>query len=130
MRSGMKVRLFMALPLLAAAAPALATQGLLCRAESGEAPRLSLVIGAGGIAGASLDEGGGWVSTMVHNAPLILTQAWIDREQVMADIAEPAWDRVAELRARFEPPVRGRPTTASGTLNVRGRTFRVRCEED
>lgn len=126
----MKVRLFMALPLLAAAAPALATQGLLCRPESGEGPRLSLVIGAGGIAGASLDEGRGWVSTMVADAPLILTQAWIDRTQVMADIAEPTWDRVAELRARFEPPAHGRPTTATGTLVVRGRNFRIRCEED
>ena len=126
----MKVRLFIALPLLAAAAPALATQGLLCRAESGEAPRLSLVIGAGGIAGASLDEGGGWVSTMVPDAPLILTQAWIDRDQVMADIADPAWDKVAELRARFTPPARGNPTIATGTVTVRGRTFRVRCEEN
>ena len=126
----MRLRLFIALPLLVTATPALATQGLLCVPTSGEAPRLSLVIGAGGIAGASLDEGGGWVSTMVPDAPLILTQAWIDRAQVMADIAEPTWDRVAELRARFEPPVRGRPTTASGTLLVRGRAFRVRCEED
>ena len=111
------------------AAPAHATQGLLCRPVSGEGPRISLVIGAGGIAGASLDEDGHWVSTMT-DGPLILAQAWIDREQVMADIVDPGWDRVAELRARFEPPARGRPTTARGTLTLRGRTFPVRCQED
>ena len=116
--------------LLISAAPAHATQGLLCRTAAGEGPRLSLVIGAGGIVGASLDEQGEWVSTMVPDAPLILTQAWIDREQAMADIADPRWDRVAELRVRFEPPARGRATTATGTLTLRGRTLRVRCEED
>ncbi len=116
--------------LLYAATPAHATQGLLCRAASGERPRLSLVIGAGGIVGASLDEQGEWVSTMVPEAPLILTQAWIDREQAMADIADSRWDRVAELRVRFEPPAPGRVTTALGTLTLRGRTIRVRCEED
>ena len=108
--------------------PAQATQGLLCRAESGEVPRISLVIGAGGIAGASLDEDGQWVSTMA-NGPLILAQAWIDRAQVMVDIVDLRWDRVAELRVRFEPPAPGRPTTATGTLTLRGRTFPVRCEE-
>ena len=126
----MKARLLIALPLLVAATPAPATQSLLCVPVAGEWPRLSLVIGAGGIAGASLDEGGGWVSTMVREAPLTLTQAWIDREQVMADIAGPTGDRLAQLRARFEPFVRGRPTTSTGTLTVRGRTFAVRCEEN
>jgi hypothetical protein len=116
--------------LLFAAAPAYATQGLLCGTASGEGPRLSLVIGAGGIAGASLDEHGEWVSTMVPDAQLILTQGWIDREQAMADIVDPRWDRVAELRVRFEPPARGRPATATDTLTLRGRTFGVRCEEN
>ena len=115
--------------MLPIAAPALATQGLLCRAEPGAPPRISLVIGAGGIAGASLDEEGEWVSTMA-DGPLILAQAWIDRTQAMADIVDTRWDRVAELRVRFEPPARGRPTTARGTLVLRGRTFAVRCEED
>ena len=116
--------------LLFAAVPAHATQGLLCRAESGGLPRISLVIGAGGIAGASLDENGRWVSTMSPSAQLVLAQAWIDRAQVMADIVSPAWDMVAQLRVRFEPLVRGRPRAARGTLTLRGRTFRVRCEED
>lgn len=111
------------------AAPALATQGLLCRPVSGEYPRISLVIGAGGIAGASLDEHGGWV-TLGPDTDLILTQAWIDRQQVMADIAGPGWNRVAELRVRFQSPVRGRPQFALGTLTLRGRTHRIRCEQD
>ena len=116
--------------LLLAAAPAHATQGLLCRPASGEGPRLSLVIGAGGIAGASLDESGGWVSTMGAGTTLHLAQAWIDREQALADIVDETWDRVARLRLRFEPSVRGSPTTASGTLTLRGRDWRVRCEEN
>ena len=120
----------LATALLLAAAPVHATQGLLCRSASGERPRLSLVIGAGGIAGASLDENGGWVSTMMPDATLHLAQAWIDREQVLADIVDEAWDRVAQLRVRFEPPVRGSPRTAAGTLTLRGRDWRVRCEED
>lgn len=126
----MKPRLFIVLPLLSAAVPAQATQGLLCRPVSGEGPRLSLVIGAGGIAGASLDESGGWVSTMEGGTTLHLAQAWIDSEQVLADIVDERWDRVARLRVRFEPPVRGSPTAAIGTLTLRGRDWRVRCAED
>ena len=116
--------------LLFVAQPAYATQGLLCRPMSGERPRLSLVIGAGGIAGASLDEKGHWVSTAATNPKLILAQAWIDRQQVLADIVAPNWDSVARLRVRFLPAVRRQPATASGTLWLRGRTLRVRCVED
>lgn len=115
--------------LLLSATSAHATQGMVCRPETGVRPRISLVIGAGGIAGASLDEHGHWISTSA-NGRLILTQAWIDREQVMADIVGPTWDRIARLRVRFNPPVRGRPNSARGTLTLRGRTFRVRCAED
>jgi hypothetical protein len=95
---------------------------------TGAAPRISLVIGAGGIAGASLDEHGRWI-TVGPEAGLTLAQAWIDREQVLADIVGPTWERVARLRVRFDPPARGRPNSARGTLTLRGRTFRVRCEE-
>jgi hypothetical protein len=112
------------------ASPAHATQGLSCRPASGEVPRISLVIGAGGIVGASLDEGSGWISTMALDPPLILAQAWIDREQVLVDILSPGWDRVAQLRVRFERPVRGRPQTARGTLTLRGRTVQIRCQQD
>jgi hypothetical protein len=116
--------------LLLAAMPAYATQGLLCRPASSKLPRISLVIGAGGIAGASLDEKGGWISTMDRDPRLILAQAWIDRKQVMADIVSPRWDRIAELRARFEPPAPRKPRTAHGTLKLRGRIIPVRCVED
>ena len=123
-------------PLLAAAAllllcptPAHATQGLLCRAVAGKAPRISLVIGAGGIAGASLDERGRWVSTSAEG-DLRLAQAWIDREQVLVDlIIGPKWEQVARLRVRFDPPARGKPNSARGILTLRGRTHRVRCAE-
>ncbi|MDQ3140066.1 MAG: hypothetical protein M3Q15_05015 [Pseudomonadota bacterium] len=124
------MRYFLAAAALSISAPAYATQGLLCRPITAERPGLSLVIGAGGIAGASLDEGGQWISTMDADARLILTQAWIDGEQVMADIADPKWDRIAELRARFDPPAPRMPRTARGTLTLRGRVFPVRCEEN
>ena len=112
------------------ASPALATQGMVCRPTSGKVPQLSLVIGAGGIAGANLDEGRGWVGTMAQNPSLILAQAWIDREQVLVDLVNSRWDRVAQLRVRFERPVRGRPNAARGTLTLRGRAIPVRCQED
>jgi hypothetical protein len=116
--------------LLLAAAPAKATQGLVCHPAAAKLPRISLVIGAGGIAGASLDEKGGWISTMARDPQLILAQAWIDREQVMADIVSPGWHRVAELRARFDRPDPRKPRTARGTLRLRDRTIPVRCVED
>jgi hypothetical protein len=126
----MKYAIAAAASLLLAALPAHATQGLLCRPASGKLPRISLVIGAGGIAGASLDEKGTWVSTMARDPRLILAQDWIDRQQVMADIVNPRWDRVAELRARFDPPAPRKPRTARGTLKLRGRVIPVRCIED
>ena len=125
----MKARLVIGLALALAATPAHATQGLLCGPTSGDGPKLSLVIGAGGIAGASLDENGAWVSTMGEGTALHLTQAWIDDEQVLADIVDARWDRVARLRVRFGALVRGSPTMAAGTLTLRGRDWRVRCEE-
>lgn len=115
---------------LTISAPAYATQGLLCLPTTARVPGLSLVIGAGGIVGASLDEGGQWISTMDADARLILTQAWIDGDQVMAGIADPKWDRIAELRARFDPPAPRMPRTARGTLTLRGRVFPVPCEEN
>ncbi len=126
----MRYALPAAAALLFTAVPALATQGLLCRPATGQTPRLSLVIGAGGIAGASLDEKGtGWVSTTERDARLILTQSWIDSAQVLADITDAKLDRVARLRVRFEPPVRRQPRAATGTFDLRGRTYRVRCVE-
>ena len=116
--------------LLLSATPAHATQGLLCRPEVGTGPRISLVIGAGGIAGASIDENGHWVSTMSSDARLMLAQAWIDPKQVMADFVGPTFESIARLRVRFDPPVRGTPNSARGTLTLRSRTFRVRCAED
>ena len=126
----MRISLPVAALLLIAATPVQATQGLLCRAAGGDGPRLSIVIGAGGIVGASLDEGGGWVSTTVQGGPLMLPQAWIDGEQVLADIVSERWDRVARLRVRFDPPAPRQPRSATGTLALRGRDWPVRCEED
>jgi hypothetical protein len=126
----MRYAIAAAASLLLAAAPGQATQGLLCSPASGKLPRISLVIGAGGIAGASLDEKGRWISATARGPQLILAQSWIDRKQVMADIVSPGWDRIAELRARFEPPLPRKPRTARGTLTLRGRVIRVRCVED
>jgi hypothetical protein len=126
----MRYAIAAAASLLLTAAPGHATQGLLCSPAAGKVPRISLVIGAGGIAGASLDENGRWVSTMARGPRLILAQAWIDRKQVMADIVSPRWDRIAELRARFDPPEPRKPRTARGTLTLRGRVIQVRCVED
>lgn len=125
------MRYVLAASLLAAAVPAHATGGLLCRPLDGDGPSIGLVIGhgtVGGIAGANLIEGERVRSTMGADAPLMLAQAWIDDELLLADLSGPdALEHVARLRARFEPARRG--SAASGTLAMGGETFRVRCEE-
>jgi hypothetical protein len=123
----MKTRLLIGLGALAAATPAQATTGLLCRPVAGDGPRLHLVIGtaAGGIFAAHLTIDGRTQSTMTGDSRIALGQSWIDRRLLMVDIADRNLERIeARLRARF-----GRNGIATGTLEVAGRTVRVRCEE-
>ncbi|HEX8214928.1 MAG TPA: hypothetical protein VF582_05595 [Allosphingosinicella sp.] len=123
----------LALPLLFAGPPALATVGMICSPAGGRGPQLSLAIGhgpAGGIGSASLRESAsaGWRSTSGKNPPLILAQGWIDRELLMVDLADSrGLRRELQLRARFEKP---QGHSASGTMAWRGRTWRVRCVQD
>lgn len=79
----------------------------------------------GGIFAVTLDHGGKSLSTAGEDAPIVLVQSWIDERQVLVDIADRELMRyVARLRAR---PVRDEG--AVGTLEVEGKTYRVRCEQ-
>lgn len=66
---------------------------------------------------------------MTGEGPLQLAQAWIDREQVLADIVDLRWEPVAKLRARVLPPEPRQPHRAAETLTLRGQTISVLCEE-
>jgi hypothetical protein len=123
----MKTRLLIALAALLGATPAQATTALLCR-SAGAGPQLRLLMGTGvpgGIFAANLTVGGRARSTQGRAAPIVIAQSWIDRRLLMVDIADRNLERIeARLRARF-----GRNGVATGTLEVAGRTIRVRCEE-
>ena len=113
-----------------AAAPARATQGLLCRPVSGSGPTLSLTLAAGGGVGANLMEGrvspgapaGAW-------RPVPVRQSWIDEHRVWVDLTDEARTRdEGKLRATFVRT--GRFWHVAGTFVRGGRVHRVRCEED
>ena len=128
------MRLVVAAALAAASlsAPALATGGLLCRPIGGAGPKLSLVIGHGyapGIACANLMESGRWLSTCGPDDPLQVARSWMDRQRVWIDIIDRRSGREeAKLRALVQP--KQRIHTALGTLTRRGKTYKVRCQED
>ncbi len=117
--------------LMLAPSPASATAGLSCSPVSGEGPIVSLVIGhavAGGIVGASLMEEGRLRSTMREGDGLTLAQAWIDRERIWVDLADPQGARLeGELRLRFATEARDR--VLAGTFARNGRVYPVSCEE-
>ncbi|HYJ29693.1 MAG TPA: hypothetical protein VEW25_05055 [Allosphingosinicella sp.] len=112
-----------------AAAPAQATQGLLCRPVSGSGPSLALVLAAGGgVAGASLIEGRQTRSTFSERDGLAVRQSWIDEQRVWLDLTDLQRENdEGRLRAAFVR--RGRYWHVAGTFVRAGRLYRVRCEE-
>ena len=120
-----------ALILLAAAAPATATQGLRCAPIAGSGPVLSLTIGRGAgpaIIVATLNEAGRARSTAGPTPVLAIGQSWIDAQRIWLDLTDAnAMRYEAKLRAQFDPRLRGRP--ALGTLVRNGRSHRIRCVE-
>jgi len=114
-----------------AAAPALATQGLLCRPVSGSGPTLSLVLAAGGgVGGASLMEGRYSRSAPpVAWRPVPVRQSWIDEHRVWVDLTDdPRMSDEGRLRGTFVRT--GRFWHVAGTFVRNGRLYRVRCEQD
>lgn len=124
----MKRIAFAALAAGLAATPAAATQGVDCRPASASGPRIGVVIGSTGIAGANLTEGGVTRGTMGADAPLAIAQAWIDRQRLWIDLTDPNHMQ-SEGRLRLVWSGRGDGRRLAGTFERGGRVYRVRCEE-
>lgn len=117
----------MVLPLLLAAAPALATGGFDCEATDGSGVGMSGTIGhvvGAPLVGATLRFDGQMLSTTDPEPRIVIARSWIDEHELRVDLADPQMERFeAQLRAR-----KSADWGAEGTL-VRGdRTYRVRCE--
>ena len=112
--------------LCAAASPAFATGTISCRSTTSptDGPALSLVVGAGGIVQARLVEGGRSFTTGDGAGAPMIAQSWLDRDQLKLDILDGnADERIARLDARRAG------TGYAGILILRGRQWRVRCQE-
>ncbi|HEX8216207.1 MAG TPA: hypothetical protein VF577_01965 [Allosphingosinicella sp.] len=112
-----------------AAAPAQASQSMLCRPLSGTGPMLNLLLAAGGgIGGANLMERGTTRSTFREPDGIEIRQSWIDEHRVWVDLTDP--QRMGDegrLRGTFVRT--GRHWHVAGTFVRAGRLYRVRCEE-
>lgn len=118
---------------LAASTPAIATTGYRCEPVAGASPRLHLVVGravAPQVVAARLDDGR-LLTTQPNGAvspTLVIVRSWIDGQRLWIDLADAQairWE--GQLRASWQPRLRGRPAT--GTFVRGGRTYRVRCTE-
>lgn len=127
----MRIAAAVAMLLFATATPALATGGFECRPVSGTGPVITIGIGhliAARPFSVTLTESGRTLATGDEGAPLVLGQSWIDARYLWLDLVDPQLERFeGQLRATFQPRLRGRP--AIGTFVRNGRTYRVRCEE-
>jgi hypothetical protein len=116
--------------LLAAASPAFATGTILCRStiSPSAGPSLSLSVGNGlgqGVSQARLTFGSESFTTGSGGAPVI-SQSWIDNEILKLDILDANFDaHLGRLDTR-----RLRGLSYVGTFLYRGRTWRVRCDEE
>ena len=115
---------------VAFSASAHATTGLLCTPITGSGPKLSLIVGAESVVGAALYERGRWLSTMDKDAPFTVVQGSINRKYARVDLVSRRANRTkVRLRVRMLP-LYPRGISASGTLQLRGRTYRVNCVQD
>jgi hypothetical protein len=122
----MKRFFVLALPVLFAATPALATGGFDCRTTDRSNIRVSGTIGHGivnPLVGARLVAGERIFSTEGQHPEIAIGQSWIDSREIRVDLVDPQ-------ASRFEVQLRllTRPAwVATGTLVRAGRTHRVRC---
>ncbi len=112
-----------------AAAPAHASQSMLCRPVTGAGPSLNLVLAAGGgVAGANLMERGTARSTFREPDGIEVRQSWIDEHRVWVDLTD-SRRTTDEGRLRGTFVRAGRHWHVAGTFVRGGRLYRVRCEE-
>ena len=123
----MKGSLFVSLPLLFAASPALATGGFDCRTTDGSNIAISGTIGrvvGAPLVAARLRIGEQTLSTTDAEPRIVIARSWIDTREIRVDLADPQMERFeAELRARTR-----RDGTATGSLLREGVRHPVRCE--
>ncbi len=124
----MKRFVFLALPALFAASPALATGGFDCRTTDGSnilmSGTIGRVIGAPLVAAHLRIGDQPTLSTTDPEPRFAIVRSWIDEREIRVDLADPGAERFeAQLRARTT--MRG---TANGTLVRAGVTHPVRCE--
>ena len=120
-------RVLVALPLLIASTPALATGGFDCRTTDGSDILVSGTIGrviGTPLVAAHLRIGEETLSTTDAEPRIAIARSWIDAREIRVDLADPQAERFeAQLRARIMTRL-----GATGTL-VRNRvTHPVRCE--
>jgi hypothetical protein len=111
--------LIASLALGVAAAPASATQTMVCAAKGKNAPMVSLAIGHAaepGVASAYFQVGGKEVKVAV-------SQSWLDRDRVWVNLGDPD---LMEVLVRLRASGRDQPR---GTLSYKGRMWNVRCSE-
>jgi len=126
----MRPSICIAATLLATASPAFATGTILCRSTISptDGPQLSLVVGHGaasGVAQARLSYGDQNFTTGQGADAPVIAQAWVDRDMLKLDIVDANAEAViASLDTR-----RRRGSDYLGMLRYRGRTWRVRCDE-
>jgi hypothetical protein len=119
-------RLFIGLPLLLAATPALATGGFDCRTSDRSDIVLSGTIGrvAGSpLVAAHLRIGERTLSTTDPEPQIAIGRSWIDEREIRVDLVDPQAER-------FEARLRVRTTRSgtTGTLVLGDVTHPVRCE--
>ena len=123
----MKRALLLAMPLLLAASPALATGGFDCRTTDRSDMVMSGTIGrviGTPLVAAHLRIGDRTLATTDPEPEITIVRSWIDAREIKVDLADPQAERfVAQLRARIG--ARGRGT---GTLVRDGVTHPVMCE--
>ncbi|WP_114954449.1 hypothetical protein [Sphingosinicella terrae] len=123
----MKSCLFLALPLLLVASPALATGGFDCRATDGSGIMLSGTIGrviTSPLVAAHLRLGDRTLATTDADPEIRIGRSWIDERELRVDLVDADAMRFeAQLRTRIGGRGRG-----AGTLVRNGVTHPVRCE--
>ena len=106
------------LALLLAAAPASATQTMVCDGEGKNAPSVGLAIGHAaepGVANAYFQADGKEVKVAV-------SQSWLDDDKVWVNLGDPdLMEILVKLRAS------GPPDNLRGTLVYKGKTWKIRC---
>lgn len=112
-------------------ASAHATTGLLCTPIAGAGPKLSIIVGAEGVMGAALFEGGRWLSSYETNGAFTMVKGSLDGRYARVDLVGRGAKRSkVRLRVTMHPSKPPRWVLATGTLRRLGRTYRVDCVQD